>query len=237
MKKNLYAIWLGVCFVLLGMLLLYPTGIGIAAEASDQLLTSSYFLPSTDKTFVYAAYDNNTYNYTFAAKWQRDDRAVYQEDLTYSDQSTSYTRYAEADSAVVELASGFAIPQSEYSNETITSGSKVVCRVATPGTTWDNQYQSKDTYGSVYAYNSRYKYWGLETINVMGKSIQAAKITWYQQCQVIKEAPEAEWMNLANTATGTHWYAEGYGLVKSESKSWHRPNDIYKSTIVLAKVQ
>lgn len=232
-----FPILLGVIFVLLGMLLLAPADTCLAVENSQSSLSLSYFLPPTGKNLIYSGYDNNTYQYSYVSKWQMDEKSVYQETRTYKDQSISYTHYIEASNALCELDSGFAIPQSECSQETITSGEKIVLQVVTPDSTWDNQYQTTDSYGNICDYNSRYRYWGMETLHVLGKPMPAAKVTWYEQCKVVKEVPEAEWTTVPHTATGTNWYVEGYGLVKSESQSWHSPHDVYRSTVTLAKVQ
>ncbi|MEG6615224.1 hypothetical protein V6C27_02125 [Peptococcaceae bacterium 1198_IL3148] len=205
---------LGVVVITLLILSLYPFWQIEAGET--EVLTPSYFLSPPDKTLVYQYQHADGTEGQYRVMWQQHASGVYTNSTIYADGSCDFVKYQLDNNQVVQLDSGFSVPQSEWSNEPVIAGQNTVFRQVDPGVGWSNHYQTKDAWDTLCRYQSNYTFMGWEKIVVLGQEVTAARINCREDKTIVSKSPlGAEWDQIPFAATYDRWYVDGIGLVKS----------------------
>jgi hypothetical protein len=214
MKKNSKHLWIMALILL--TCTTFPAFQVMAVETAAEL-KSSYFLPELGKTYIYQHQSGDQVE-NVKSMWEQGAAGIYTNTLVYNHGAVNFTKYVLDNNEVVQIDSGFSIPQSEWSNEPVIMGKNVVFKSVTPGNGWVNNYQTKDGWETVCGHQSNYIFKGFENIVLMGEEMQAARFNSCQGQTIVSEAPlGAEWASVPYTATCDEWYVDGIGLVKSST--------------------
>lgn len=204
------------CFPLIGLVLfagltLLP-GTASAATGTAASLAMDHFFPKTGLALTYS-YDDAGDTTGFVSRIKEIDTNKHKKTCTFPDGMENFSFYLEEEDRILETEAGWSIPNSEWASYPVIQGSNVVFKAVTPGTTWSNEYTTRDPWGNITREYNSFTFEGQENVEIQGKSIPAAKLSWHT-ISVAQEGQQGEWINASSTSRGEDWYVQGLGLVK-----------------------
>lgn len=184
------------------------------ALATDDTLTSDYFLTDPNYTLDFLYYGEEGDFSKFVVKWEQLTWNTCKKTCEYPNGVQDYFYYLNNNGQILEIKTGWSIPFSEWTDYEIMEGFNIVCKPALAGETWSNEYKTRDVWGNISHEYNTFTFVGLEEVAIMGENLAAAKISWSSGSVAEHTSPEAEWANLDTHSQGEDWYVKGLGLVK-----------------------
>lgn len=188
---------------------------GAAANvyAADTPLTLDYFIQNPDHTLGFW-YGDNGNSTEFTVTWTAVSWNKYKKTYVYPEGVQDFFYYLTKGGTILETNSGWAIPESEWTDYPVIQGSNVVFKQALPHSTWSNEYLTKDAWGNLQKEYNSFIYQGLERVEIQKQLVPAAKVSWSSRSVPVYKAPDAEWEIAPGSSRGEDWYVRGLGLVK-----------------------
>lgn len=175
-------------------------------------LAMDHFFPKTNLVLTYT-YNGVGDTTGFVTQIKEMDTNRYKKTCTFPGGMESFFYYLEEEDRILETETGWSIPNSEWASHPVIQGSNIVFKAVTPGTTWSNEYTTRDPWGNLTREYNSFTFEGQENVEILGKSIPAAKLSWHT-ISVVQDGQQGEWTNASSTSRGEDWYVQGLGLVK-----------------------
>jgi hypothetical protein len=191
----------------------FITAAAETACAAGENITLDYFIQHPNYTLTFWYSDNGS-TAEFTTKWNQVAWNKYKKTCYYQDGFQNFFYYLFKNDKLLETKTGWAVPDSEWTDYPVIQGSNVVFKNASPGTSWSNEYLTRDAWGSINREFNSFTYEGIENIEIQGHPLEAAKLSWTRTTIAQQVSPQAEWESISQSSKGEDWYIRGLGLVK-----------------------